>query len=61
MLMSLLKTHIYSFLQIHTDGSKRIETGRTGTAFYVPEFKVNWKSEEAEETEEAWKDNSIYS
>lgn len=30
----------YSFLQIYTDGSKNIETGRTGAAFFIPEFQV---------------------
>jgi len=35
-----IKNSHYSFLQIYTDGSKNIETGRTGIAFYVPEFKV---------------------
>ncbi len=30
----------YSFLQIYKDGSKNIETGRTGAAFFIPEFEV---------------------
>ncbi len=35
-----IKNSHYSFLQIYTDGTKSIDTGRTETAFYVPEFKV---------------------
>ncbi len=35
-----IKSMHYSFLQIYTDGSKNIEPGRTGAAFFIPEFQV---------------------
>lgn len=35
-----IKNSHYSFLQIYTDGSKNLDNGRTGAAFYVTEFEV---------------------
>ncbi len=35
-----IRTVYYAFLPIYTDGSRNPEIGRTGSAFYVPEFKM---------------------
>lgn len=38
--MEYIRTVYYAFLLIYTYGSRNPVIGRTGSAFYVPEFKI---------------------